>query len=163
MSIPSFKKITINSAATDILVAQLDQINFRSGPHILSLHAVLESQEACLKIISDYFEKYPQKLLPYPPYVLTTLTQYEGPLVLIKSEDQMPKFFKVKDRPLNHKETNLLKQIKLLQKKFSHINFFESQKVLDSYSSQHKDIGKVQSEIDFYQKLSQKLDQQNEP
>ena len=162
MAIPSLKKISINSADPEILTAQLDNIDFRSRPHILSLHAVSESQQVCLDFINEYFRKYPYKLLPYPPYVLTNIKDNQSIVRLISSEEQLPKLYKIKERPLNHKETNLLNRIELLQKNFSHINLYESQATLDSYSSHQRDLKKIQLEINFLDKLSQSLEDENE-
>ncbi|MAZ46971.1 MAG: hypothetical protein CME65_00320 [Halobacteriovoraceae bacterium] len=162
MIFPSFKKIVINSSESELLEAQLDTIDFRSRPHILSLHAVIEEQEQCLSQIDEYFKKYPEKKLPYPTFVLTTIESQEYDIQTIRSEEQLPKFFKVKERPLNHKETNLMGRIQLLQKNFHHINIREVNNHFENYAKNHRDIKKLQSEIDFLSQLSEKLDRIDE-
>lgn len=159
MAFPSFKKITLNSSEPDLLIAQLDQLDFRSRPHILSLHKLPSQQEACIQVIGKYFQDHPQKLFPYPPYVLTTVKSSPFKEVsLINSEDQLPKFFKVKERPLNHKETNLMNRIELQQKNFRNINMFEALDTISKYADNHRELAKIQSEIDYLDHLFAELE-----
>lgn len=162
MVIPCFKKIVINSAETEILMAQLEAIMFRQRPHILSLHAVIDQQEQCLSVIDEYFKLNPEKKLPYPTFILTTIDENKYDLNLIKSEDQLPKFFKMKERPLNHKETNLMKRIQLVQKNFRQINIQQADQQLKIFAKNQRDIKKIQSEIDFLTKLTSELDKIDE-
>lgn len=162
MGLPLHKTIKINGVDEEFVLSQLDNIDFSERPITLDLLHLGTDQLTVIEVIDQFFYSSGHNFLSYPVYVLSTCPDYDGQLRVISDEQHLPKFFFRKVRSLNVKENNLVKKAKLIQESFANIQVDEAYPLLEEYSRTHEIIEKLAIEEHFYQKLTQKLKEENE-
>jgi hypothetical protein len=154
MTIPTFKKITINSQQKRMIYAQLDQHEFGAFPYIFNFHELVQSQIEAIKNIEDYLVDHSISLFPYPIYIIADVNNYHGHLNVVSDPKFIPKFYEQKERPLNSKEEQLYSKVLLKQKNLSNLQEIDFFPVITEYARTHKSISLLSSELEFLKSIN---------
>lgn len=153
MSLPCYSKIHLNSADQKMIVAQLNQMTFTERPYVLVITGLEDQQLQALHHIESYFEHLDHSPFVYPIYIITTETNSSSRLNLVTSEAQVPKFFKIKERPLSSKENLIFSKMQLKQTNVAGLNHHEYKETLNNFAKAHREINLYTSKNSYLKTL----------
>lgn len=157
MSIPSYKQVHIKSDKKELVFDQLNQHQFGQVPYIFSINHLCD-QNLVIHSLETYFIKNQISFYPYPIYIISSLENYRGPLLLRKSIHHCPSFYNQKIKQLNAKESKILQKIHLKQKNLQNIRAEDYKTYLNEYARYHKKLNHLYNEQLFYEGLIEKLE-----
>ena len=156
MPLPLFRVVEILEVRRSSIWSKLVNAPIGKQPVVVDVRTARDMELEALELVDEYLEENNVRDFPYKLYVLTNLSQHPR-LEVFKSWDDLPSFFKKKNRPLNMKENTLMAKVTLKQNSMENINFSEVQETLASYANKHKMLAKKQSYLDFLKDISEGL------
>ena len=157
MQIPNYKRIYLDSSDAAQVESQLLELDLQSAPHIIHTTHLKKTEELCLGHLDNFFMDHQDLTLPYPCYIITTVKKSYPYLNTFTEESKLPKFYQIKERQLNSKETALKQKLELKIKNFKNIETKESLTSILKYASDHRSIQNLEHELNFYQRIMQQI------
>lgn len=157
MPLPLYKIIEIYDHGQTGLWSKMAKAPIGSQPVVLDIAKLGPKEGEALQNIEDFLSKRKARDFPYPLYVISNATDYQGNLDIFSSLDELPNFYKKKNRPLNMKENTLLAKVGLKQKNLENINMEEIKPIVAEYGKDHKVLFKKQSYLDFISEIHSSL------
>lgn len=157
MPIPSYKQLHIKKSNRLDIFDQLNFHQFGQVPYVFSIDH-LENEIEALANIEDYFYEYKLSHYPYPTYIVSNIQNYQGPLLLVQTIEQCPRFYKQKVKQLNVKENKILQKIYLKQKNMNNLKDFDYQPAIEEYAKGHKKLSHLNHAKKFYDQLNNILE-----
>ncbi len=159
MNLPIYQIIYLKSGQIEELNIHLvDQINFR-GPVVFELaHLDQDQQRETIGIIENYFStKNISYLFPYPVYISSSFNESISHMPMVKSQADLPRFFKHKDGKLMPKDSLILNKNKLYQQEIKNSDPTLTQLTIKRFSAYHKRMHIIEHEKNFYQNILTKI------
>jgi hypothetical protein len=161
MSLPSYKVFNINSHDKRMIYAQLNQVDFKENPTVLTISSLSNFQGEAMDNIDSFFQDNPIEAFPYSVYVIGDCPYYTGDINVIKDKVNLPQFFNRTPQALNQKENIVLNKLLLKKDKFNHISAHDYQPVFNSYAIGQKLIAQLQNESEYLSKITKRLKEYN--
>ena len=153
MSLPIYKRIKINSAQQKHIQSQLDLLDFGQKPFIFEIAEHISESHEVLMHIEDYLFEHDINTHIYPIFVLSQVSDYLGPLNIIKDTQKLPMYYKHKTKQLNAKENSRNKVVELKQTQLASIRRSDFAPTLYNYSKNHKEILISQRKNHYFESL----------
>jgi hypothetical protein len=154
MAPPILKIIELLTDKKASLFAYLSEQNFNERPIFISLKKFPEKQFELIEMLDEYFT---QRNFLYEVYVQTDLVNYPSSLNLVKSIEEVPRFFKHKAKQLNLKENAVFNKIKLKQEQLKNINQNDVLPILKDYAFRHKEIKSKNDFLNYTKNIIQSI------
>ncbi|MBC74483.1 MAG: hypothetical protein CME64_00550 [Halobacteriovoraceae bacterium] len=156
MPLPLFRVVEILEVKRSSIWAKLANAPIGKQPVAVDVRPAKELEYEALELVDEYLTKNKVRDFPYKLSVLTNLGEHPR-LEVFKHWDDLPAFFKRKNRPLNMKENTLMAKVTLKQKNMENINIEEVEETISSYANKHKLLAKKQSYLNYLKQLSEEL------
>lgn len=156
MPIPTLKQIHLKSHKKDVIFEQFENHVFGTHPHIVHVAHLIEHQQEALSNLEWVFKKLHIWNQPYPIYILASISQYQGPLLIARELGDIPIFYRQKQKAPNVKESTFLKKIELKQKNLQNFQKEEVEEVLKDYTQSHKKLLRYAKEGIFLERFLKK-------
>lgn len=157
MPIPTFKQIHLRSSKREQILEQLENQEFQSGPFVIHVAHLMQHQHEAMTSLEWVFEKLHIWNIPYPVYVLASISSYQGPLIVLKQMSELPEFFLQKQKSPNVKESTVLRKIELQQKNIHNFQKNDTAEVLTDYCASHKKLFSYAKEGMYLENLLSKM------
>lgn len=159
MTLPVYQTIHIRSAALDDLQSVLSgELNLKH-PLVLDMKTLtVDEQRELIGLIENHFVMVGISYkFPYPVYVITDHESTISGLPLVKTQDELPKFFQQKDGKTNIKEQHLIARNKLLQQEVRNGDNMTNETEIKVFGKIHRHIFLQEEERLFCRTLLNKL------
>ena len=140
MPIPTLKQIHLRSHRKESIFQQFENHIFTTHPHIVHVAHLIEHQEEALAHLEAVFKELHIWGNPYPIFILSSVSNYQGSLLIVRELEDIPEFYGQKQRTPNAKESTTLKRIELKQKNLQHFYKDEINTILYDYTHSHKKL-----------------------
>lgn len=157
MPIPSFKQIHLRSSKKEAILEQLESQDFSAGPFVLHIAHLMQHQYQAISSLEWVFKKLHLWNIPYPIYIIASISDYQGRLFVVDDIASLPEFWKQKPRSPNVKESTVLHKIELKQKNIQNFQKNDAEEALSDYGASHKKLFLHAKEGIFLEKLLLKL------
>lgn len=158
MKFPVIEEIILRSDSEQQFKQLVINVDNIFSPLIFNLLSLENAQARGVNLIEEFInEKNLSPYFPYPIYLLTSLKNYKGNLQILKSKNEIPKFFKIRSLKPNAKEESLITKGNMLCEKFSNFSHQESTYKIFKFNEQHKKMYLQSLEGDYLEKLIKKL------
>lgn len=159
MSLPFFHTYNMKSSSFEELSSILTpELNLRY-PVVINLKALdKDQQRETIGLIENYFvSNNLSYLFPYPVYIITVHESSISGLPLVRSADELPRFYQSREGKMNVKESHLAGKNKLLQLEIHNTDAGSNELQLESYGQIHREIFEQDLERVFYRSILNKL------
>lgn len=159
MSLPIYQTINIRSAAIEDLQNMLTgELNLKH-PIVLNMkHLKVDDQRELIGLIENHFVTSGISFkFPYPVYVLTDHESTISGLPLVRSQEELPRFFGQKDNKMNVKESALIAKNKLLQQEVRNGDVSAIENGIKVFGKIHRQIFHGEEERLFYRNILSRL------
>lgn len=153
MALPLFKVIEIYDAQRPALFNKLANAPIGSQPIALDISQLGELEQRALEYIEEFIRLKQASAFPYPLFIISRSKQHAGILEVVESLEQLPQYYRKKNRPLNMKENSLMAKVELKQGKLSNINLDEFKPVAKTYARKHKTLYKKQTYLEYLESI----------
>lgn len=157
MPIPVIKHIHLLTHEEDSITEALRGINKHIGPVVIHVEELQFYENEAISVLEKQLAQETILNIPYPIYVQTSLPRDNQVLSFITNSNEIPLFFKQKEKAPNVSEANLNKESDL---RFKHLKNFNKKNIKDSivsYSISHKELFLLSKKASFTASLLQKL------
>lgn len=159
MSLPIYHTLNVKSTSLeDISGILAGDLNLKY-PLALNLKSLdFESQRELIGLIENYFVSHNISYkFPYPIYLICDHEPSITQMPVVKSAEELPKFFVQKESKMNVKESHLVSRNKLLQQEIRNTDSAWSSNEIYLYGEIHKQIYEQDQEREFLRHIQTRL------
>lgn len=159
MSLPVYQTINIRSAALEDLQGILSGDLNLKYPLVLNMKTLtVDEQRELIGLIENHFVMSGISYkFPYPVYVVTDHESTISGLPLVRTQEELPRFFQQKEGKINLKEQHLIARNKLLQQEVRNGDNVANETEIKVFGKIHRHIFLQEEERLFYRTLLNKL------
>lgn len=159
MNLPVYQTITIRSTDISELQSILSgELNLRN-PLVLNMKSlIVDEQRELIGLIENHFVMSGISYrFPYPVYIVTDHESTISGLPLVKTPEELPKFFQQKEGKITIKEQHLIARNKLLQQEIRNGDNAANETEIKVFGQIHRHIYRQEEERLFYRSIYNKL------
>ncbi|MBL7666155.1 MAG: hypothetical protein JNM93_13550 [Bacteriovoracaceae bacterium] len=158
MILPAYKELLVKRSDREVIKNLLAASSIGRSPLVIKVDHLKSTQASALSILEEIFKNNNLSAhFPYPIYVLSSLNEYNGIFNLIRHMDELPKFYKKKEKTLNVKEQEALMKVKLFQNKVLNLDINEQMGKIKTFANEHKKLFLLSKEGSYYEMLLKKI------
>lgn len=159
MSLPNYHHINVRSAQLEDLNSYLNPEMNSKHPVTLNLkHLDLDQQREMVGLVENFFSTNNLSFkFPYPVYLISDQEKTITQMPIVKSTEELPRFFNQKDSKMNVKESHLLNRNRLLQQEIENADADYIQTSINNYGIRHRKVYELEKERLFYRSILNKL------
>lgn len=159
MSLPIYQHINVKTASLEDMNNLLNPDMNLKHPVVLNLKALdLDLQRETIGLVENYFFSHNLSFkFPYPIYILSDHEPSIARVPLVRTPQELPKFFSQRETKMNVKESHLAGRNKLLQQEVKNSDTSVNLQELAHYGDSHKKIFELEEERSFYRSILNRL------
>lgn len=159
MSLPVYQTINLKSSSLEELSSLLTSDLNLKHPVVINARSLdFDQQREVIGLIENWFVSNGVSFkFPYPVYVLTEQERTISNLPLLKSSEELPKFFAQKESKMNVKEAHLAGKNKLLQQEVQNSDAHSTESSIRMFGAIHRQVFELEEERLFYRSLIKRL------
>jgi hypothetical protein len=159
MSLPGYQHINIRSAELEELQKILTKDLNLKNPVVINLKALhLDEQRDLIGLIENFFDTQDVSYkFPYPVFLVTEHESSITRMPAVRSTENLPKFFSIKEAKINVKESQLAEKNHLLQQDIYNADGGSARADLEAYGKIHRRIFELESERLAYRGILDRL------
>lgn len=159
MSLPVYQHINFKTGSLDELKAVLNpEMNLKHPVSINLKNLDFDQQRELIGLIENHFVSHNFSFkFPYPIYLISDHESSISQVPLVRSLEELPKFYSQRDSKMNVKESHLAGKNRLLQQEVSNSDASSNEKDTKSYGESHRVIFELEQERKFYRQILNRL------
>lgn len=159
MSLPIYQHINVRSSQLEDLKNYLHREMNLKHPVAVNLKLLeFDQQREMIGLIENYFQTNNLSYkFPYPIYLVTDHEKTVTRMPVVKSIDDLPRFFNQKESKMNVKESHLIGRNRLLQQEIKNADNEVIQSNIEKYGSVHRQVFEMEKERLFYRSILNRL------
>ncbi|MCO4753136.1 MAG: hypothetical protein KC478_01575 [Bacteriovoracaceae bacterium] len=157
MPLPLYKTLEIHEPKKAAIWAKLANAGIGKQPVVVDIRPARELEHEALVFVDLFMDQTSVRDFPYPLYIITNISQHPS-LDLFPSPNDLPIFYRRKNRPLNMKENTLMAKVSLKQNSLDNVNIEEVRSTLGAYAKKHKMLHKKQTYLNFLNNVLHELE-----
>lgn len=156
---PVYHHIHLKTDNLDEIAAKLTtDMNLRNPIAFHLEHMTPDQQREIIGVIENYFDAQNVSFeFPYPIYLIATVEKSSTGMPVVKTQNELPRFFLQKEGRMNVKETHLVLKNKLLHQEIRNVDSSLLRTEIEKFAETHREIYELETEMAFYQDLLNKL------
>ena len=159
MNLPVYHHVHLKTDSTDEIVSRLTpEMNLKNpvAIHLQSFDS--DQQREIIGVIENYFDVNNISFkFPYPVYFIGNVESSVTEMGLVRTQEELPKFFSQKEGRMNVKETHLALKNRLLHQEIRNVDSKLMKENIQKYAETHRQIYETDREITFYRSLLAQL------
>lgn len=159
MSLPVYQHLNFKTGSLDELKAVLNPEMNLKHPVTINLKGLdFDQQRELIGLIENHFVSHNLSFkFPYPIYLISDHEPSISQVPLVRSQEELPKFYSQRDSKMNVKESHLAGKNRLLQQEVCNSDASSNEKNTSNYGESHRVIFELEQERKFYRQILNRL------
>jgi len=160
MKVPVFEEIQLNQVCSqDYIEEKFSELGIGDIPIYIRTDRI--SREDFLETLPN-IEAAVKNLgihprFPYPLVIMTKHIQEHEEFIIVESEEDLPRYFKIRNKRLSKKELQVLGKIHIEKNKMNNLFSYDSLKNIKKITQGQRELYNLSKELHFYEFLTKKM------